>query len=316
MQPIWRRWYQSWLARRVPPLNDVTLDQRRIFIFPSRYGFFFLLLALLLFIGGINYQNNLVMGFSFLLFAIFCIAIWDTFRNLSGLRIRVAGMEPNFAGAQGQITLHLLAAHAHASIQLYWQADNAESLSLNVGEETRVSLVVPLARRGYNRPPRLTVESRYPLGLLRTWSLPDMDCVCLAWPVPLPGGDCPASGAEDEKGQKESGQGSDDFAGLRDYLPGDSLHRIDWKAFARGLGLNVRHFTDPAEGRRMLEWDRLPGMPVEQRLSRLAYWAQQLELAGQPWGLVLPQAQLAPSRGQAHLEQALTLLGQFGEKTP
>lgn len=316
MRPVWRRWYQAWLARRVPPARDVVLSQRRIFIFPTRYGFFFLLLALLLFVGGINYQNNLVMGFSFLLFSLFCIAIWDTFRNLAGLRIRVAGMVPDFAGNSGKLRLHLSAVHAHASIRLYWQAEAAESLSLNAGEEAWLELAVPLARRGYNRPSRLTVESRYPLGLLRTWSLPDMDCACLAWPVPLPGGECPASGSDDDQGQQESGQGSDDFAGLRDYLPGDSLHLIDWKAYARGLGLNVRQFSDPAEGRQWLEWDRLAGMSVEQRLSRLCYWAQQLEAAGSPWGLILPQAQLLPGKGRAHLEQALTLLGEFGEVPP
>lgn len=316
MQPVWRRWYQGWLARRLPPAKDVTLSQRRVFIFPTRYGFFFLLLALLLFIGGINYQNNLVMGFSFLLFSIFCIAIWDTFRNLSGLRLQVAGMTPAFAGGQGRIRLHLTARQRHAALRLFWQPDGAESVSLDAGEEAWVELAVPLVRRGYNRPGRLHVESRYPLGLLRTWSLLDMDCACLAWPQPLPGGDCPASGSQEKQGQKESGQGSDDFAGLRDYLPGDSLHRIDWKAFARGLGLNVRHFTDPADGRQLLEWDRLPGMAVEQRLSRLCYWAQQLEQAGLPWGLVLPDAHLDAGRGQAHLEQALNLLGQFGEVAP
>lgn len=316
MTALWRRWYQSWLARRVPPATDVVLDQRRIFIFPNRQGLAFLILALLLFVGGINYQNNLLMGFSFLLFAIFCIAIWHTFRNLSGLRIRVVDMRPAYATHRGHITLHLLASRPHLSVRLWWLTDARVEVSLDAGEEVRLDVPVLLEKRGWNRPGRLQVESVFPLGLIRTWSLPDMASACLAWPLPLPGGECPASGEQDKQGQKEQGAGNDDFAGLKDYVTGDSLRRIDWKTFARSHGLYVRHFSDPAEGKRLLEWERLPGMHVEEKLSRLCYWAQQLERAGEPWGLVLPDLTIAPATGAAHLRNVLDALGRFGETAP
>ena len=51
-----RNLYERWLARRLPPARQVVLDQRRIFIFPTGYGFFYLLVSALLFIGGINYD--------------------------------------------------------------------------------------------------------------------------------------------------------------------------------------------------------------------------------------------------------------------
>lgn len=316
MARFWQQWYQRWLARRVPPAQEVTLDSRRIFIFPGRYGAAFLLLALVLFIGGINYQNNLVMGFSFLLFSLFCMTIWHTFRNLAHLQVRVAGMEPGYAGTKGRITLHLQASREHAGIRLYWLADAPVDISLAAGEESRIEVAVPLKRRGWNRPGRLRVESGFPLGLFRAWCLLDMDSACLAWPSPLPGGECPASGGDDREGQQHRTPGGDDFYGLRDYQPGDSLHHIDWKAYARGHGLNVQEYVDPVEGRRLLEWERLPSMAVEQRLSRLCYWAQQLEMTGKPWGLVLPGQVLAPASGQAHLHTALTYLGTFGEDSP
>lgn len=316
MTAPWQRWYQAWLARRVPPAKAVTLDQRRIFIFPNRQGLAFLILALMLFVGGINYQNNLVLGFSFLLFALFCVAIWHTFRNLAGLHIRVVDMHPACAGHQGHITLHLLAGRPHLSLRLWWLPAAQVEVSLAAGEELRVEVPVKLQKRGWNRPGRLQVESVFPLGLIRTWSLPDMDSACLAWPAPLPGGECPASGDQDKQGQKEQGAGNDDFAGLKEYVAGDNLHRIDWKTYARGHGLHVRHFTDPAEGKRLLEWERLPGMAVEERLSRLCYWARELERAGEPWGIVLPDAGVAPALGAAHLREVLDLLGRFGEVAP
>ena len=42
-----RRW-REWINRRIPPARQVTLDQRRIFIFPSRTGLFFMLVMLLM----------------------------------------------------------------------------------------------------------------------------------------------------------------------------------------------------------------------------------------------------------------------------
>ena len=83
-----RRLYERWLARRLPAASQIVLDQKRIFIFPTGYGFFYLLVAALLFIGGINYENNLILALSFLMASLFLVAILHTFRNLSALGLR------------------------------------------------------------------------------------------------------------------------------------------------------------------------------------------------------------------------------------
>src|SRR5690606_27975345 len=61
------RW-QRWLARRIPRARAVTLDQRRIFIFPTPAGLAFLGLLALLLLVAINYQNNLAFALVFFLF--------------------------------------------------------------------------------------------------------------------------------------------------------------------------------------------------------------------------------------------------------
>ena len=43
--------WQRWLDRRLPRARQVQLDQRRIFIFPTGYGFLYLLVSVLLFFG-------------------------------------------------------------------------------------------------------------------------------------------------------------------------------------------------------------------------------------------------------------------------
>ena len=73
--------FRAWVNRRIPPARVVTLDQRRIFIFPSRAGFFFGLCLLLMLTTAINYQNNMSYALTFLLATLFIIAILHTYAN-------------------------------------------------------------------------------------------------------------------------------------------------------------------------------------------------------------------------------------------
>lgn len=82
-----RRRFQEWVNRRIPPARSVTLDQKRIFIFPSRVGFFFGLTLVLMLLLSINYQNNMGYAVTFLLATLFVIAVLHTYANLSGLTI-------------------------------------------------------------------------------------------------------------------------------------------------------------------------------------------------------------------------------------
>ena len=76
--------FQQWLRERIPPTSHITLSQKNIFIFPTRTGFVFAGLLVLLILGAINYQASLVYAMAFLLGSLFLVTILYTFRNLSG----------------------------------------------------------------------------------------------------------------------------------------------------------------------------------------------------------------------------------------
>ena len=77
--------FSAWLDRRVPASPQITLSQRNVFIFPTRTGFVFSALLLLLVLGAVNYQASLVYAVAFLLGSMFLVTILYTFQNLSGL---------------------------------------------------------------------------------------------------------------------------------------------------------------------------------------------------------------------------------------
>jgi len=65
--------------------------------------------------------------------------------------------------------------------------------------------------------------------------------------------------------------GHDEFYGLRDYRPGDSLKMIDWRRSARTGDLVAREMTKPSPPRMMVMLDlshRLPGVEATGRQSR------------------------------------------------
>lgn len=73
----------------------------------------------------------------------------------------------------------------------------------------------PTERRGWLRPGRLRVESRFPLGLLVAWSWVDLRQQALVYPRPLAGESFLAPGAEDaeNQGRALASAGVDDYQG-------------------------------------------------------------------------------------------------------
>jgi uncharacterized protein (DUF58 family) len=317
MPAAWRGRWNRWLTRRIPAAHSVQLNQRRIFIIPTRQGLAFALLLILLLLAGINYQNSLAYGLTFLLASLFHTAILHTFRNLSGLRLRAMASPAVFAGEQVRLPLALESAgRAHQAIACGWPPADLQRVDVPAQGEQMVELCLPAVRRGWLRPGRMRVESRFPLGLLVAWSWVDLDQAALVYPRPL-AGDFPALavGASDEQdeGGRARGQGADDFQGLRSYQPGDSRRRLNWKAYSRGQGLLVKDFAALSGRDLWLDLQAVDG-DLEERLSRLCHWVLHLSTADQPFGLRLGAVELPISSGEAHRDACLRALALFGEQ--
>ena len=119
---FFRASWNNWLARRIPSDAILTLNQRRLFIFPSPAGLAFLALQLLLLLVAINYQNNLIYGLVFLFGTMLVVTIHLTFMNLHGLTLRAAEGVPVFLGDRGSVRVELVSAQrSRWSIGYGWQ---------------------------------------------------------------------------------------------------------------------------------------------------------------------------------------------------
>ncbi|MFA7553276.1 MAG: DUF58 domain-containing protein [Spongiibacteraceae bacterium] len=294
-------------------MRSVTLTQRRIFIFPSQPGCWFFVVLLVMLIAAINYQNNMTFALVFLLLSVFIVTILHTFANLSGLTLSALRTFPVFAGENAEF--ELLVARSgnkdYFDINIGWPASDHYAVTLTDCSSQVFSLFLPATQRGYFKPNRLLVETRYPLGLLRAWTWLALDIEVLVFPKPLP---CVLAGEafidQGEEGGVINVTSSDDFYALTPYRAGDPLKHIDWKSYAKGQELQVKQFASFQEQRIWLELQLFTGS-LEQRLSKLCYWVLELEKNNVEYGLRLGDEKITPAKGQQHQLRVLTALAVY-----
>lgn len=287
----------------------VKLDRRRVYVLPSRFGFFFGALLLAMLLGALNYNNNPALLLALLLGATSLASLIAAHLQLSGLRIDAISAEPVAAGNTLQMHVALSAKDARnrRGLQLRY-GENRTSATLLAGEPAAVTLPVDTQRRGWLELGRIRISTTQPLGLALAWAWIWPEQPMLVYPVPetqgppLPLGDGSASHAR-------LNPAGDDVHHLRSYRAGDPRRAIAWKPSARRDSLMVREYEQPLAVEVSLDWRALAPLATEQRISRLAHWVDLAEREGRRYRLSLPgQPVLGPGQGPAHRHLCLRAL--------
>jgi uncharacterized protein (DUF58 family) len=306
--------FSTWALRRQRyDSGTVTLNQRSIYILPTRQGFAFCLVLVVMLLGDINYNLSLGYVLTFLLATMGGMSMLHTFRNMAQLQIRAGHVEPVFAGEPAHFVFHVHNASMLNRYQINLHDAQGRQTVFDVAARghTEAALSIPALRRGWLEPGRLTLYTRFPLGLFHAWSYLRFDVRSLVYPRPAARIPLPAASAHDGSG-KQPASGDEDFAGLRGYVAGDTLQRIAWKALAREQGLQVKQFH-ALQGRELwLDWSQLPAIADERKLELLTRWVLDAELQGLRFGLRLPGVEMPPAQGQSHRGECLRALALYG----
>jgi uncharacterized protein (DUF58 family) len=306
----------AWWQSRLPAADSWTLTQRNIYIVPTRAGFMFLLVLVVMLLASINYQLSLGYVLTFLLAGAGFVSMHLTHNTLRGLTLHLKPPASGFA--QSALPLEIVVASPQRTqygVALgFEQAPRADDVFVDIpaGAQTTAHLSFTPAHRGSHTLPLLRAQTLYPLGLFRAWTVWRPAAKVLAWPVPehpaapLPPAP-PAAGASQAQRPSDSGE----FDGVRSYRRGDALKRVVWKKVARTGELVSRDASAAVEQELWLDWQFTQGGSVEARLSRMAAWVVQADSAGLTHGLRLPGVDIAPAQGLAHRRRSLDALGSF-----
>lgn len=305
-----------WTHRRQSPDGVVRLHHRRVYILPTGQGVAFLLMLVVMLLWALNYSNSMAFGLTFLVAGIMLNSMWLTHRNLLGLEVSTARADPVFVGQQARFPVRCKALDGQTRFAIQLRARAGEEVVFgDVPGEQWLSLPVPVpaATRGWLEPGAITIFTRFPLGLFRAWGYASFEQRCLVYPKPEGNQPLPLHEAVVQgNGGAASGTGVEDFEGLRNYVPGDSIRHVAWKAAARGDELPVKIFAGETRKELWLDWDSLHAESIEAKLSQLCRWLLQAEASGLDYGLRLPGLSLAPSSGEDHRRACLEALALFG----
>jgi uncharacterized protein (DUF58 family) len=321
----------AWVFRlaKVEP-GEVFLHRSRVYILPNKAGGAFGMLVFVLLIGSINYNLGLGFGLTFIAASIGVVDMVLTYRNLAHLHLRSARVQDVFAGAEARFELLVsnrtrrdrfalrvdfpALAASKKSEQKYGAA---HTVDVAAGESGTVRLAVPAPVRGLLAAPRVRILTRFPLGLFTAWSYWAPDARAIVYPtpeelaVPLPMAGRPG-------GQAGGGPGNDDFAGIRNYQPGDPMRHLAWRQIARldqelGGMLATKHFEGGALHDVVLDFATLsPSLDLELRLARMTRWVLEAERAALPYAFRLGALVLDAGSGPAHQAACLRALAQYG----
>jgi uncharacterized protein (DUF58 family) len=307
----------AWIATRTPRVTGPwRIDRRRVYIVPTRYGYGFAVLLLVMLLGAMNYSNSMAFALTFLLAGIGLLAMHDTHGNLVNLTVAAGVAEPVHVGEPARYALRIdnPSRSGRYAIAAAWQDATVEGrVDVAAGDSGSTVLSLPTTRRGWLPAPRFSVETEFPLGLFHAWTWVELDLACLVYPAPAAPGLAPPAGGGGDGGRHGARPGPEEFAGLRSYQPGDPLRAIDWKSLARqppaAAAPQVKQFVDPEADPLWLDWQALPvNWDLERRLSQLTRWVLDADAAGRAVGLRLPGVALEPALGDRHRHACLRAL--------
>jgi uncharacterized protein (DUF58 family) len=305
---------QAWLKRRQGADRDpVLLHRRRIYILPTRLGLAYAAMVFAMVLGGLNYNNNLGLGLAFLLVSLGLVAMHHCHGTLSGLALRLQLTQSAFAGQHVRFGL-LLENRARAPrprIEVTTGTGAPCVVDVPASGSAPAEVEISASKRGRIRLERFVLATRHPLGLFRAWAVVHPDYSAIAWPRPSEQRLPPRGVETDTGGAQDHAKGEEDFAGLKPYQPGDSLRRIAWKAYARGQGLHTKQYAGTDVVSHVFDWDSLPDLDTESRLSQLCRWVIDAHDCGEAFGLRLPGQAIEANIGTAHYERCLTALALF-----
>ena len=303
-----------WAKKRQGSDRNVTrLESRRVYILPTGIGLVFALMTFAMLMGSMNYNNNLSFILSFLLASLGLVSMHQCQRNLVGLDISFAGVEPVFAGqaAEFRIAVSNQSRNYRYNLHVYDRKLKSDIHNIGPGESKIFLLEIPTESRGYVRLPRFGIRTLFPFELFRAWAWLHMDLSGLVYPHPADEAPEPPPTQAAHGHRQHDARGEEDFAGLRDFHEGDSPRHVAWKAFARTGDMLSKQFSGADTSSQWFDFDTIQDRDTEKRLSVLAQWIIEAERNGQDYGLRIAGTEFPPTHGSAQRHACLKHLATF-----
>ena len=298
--------------------NDYSVDRRRLYILPTRIGWYFSLILFALFGIAIKYDNQAAFMMLFILVALGIIAMHQTHNNVIGLGLQTQASKAVFVGETAIFPLHLIN-NSNKDRYAVWLScgDFAKLSNLSAFSTQNIELTIAATQRGYLDCQPISLTSQFPIGLLFCWTKQfHSPQRCLVYPQPLDLLAVPEQHGEQGQHAQTTARksNSQDYSGMKNYQAGDRLRDIHWPSLAKANKLVSIEYEQSNTNSLNLSWFALPAkMNTENKLSQLCYWVIQAEHAQQHYQLEMPKQTIKYNLGAAHYHECLSALALWTE---
>ncbi|TYK64560.1 DUF58 domain-containing protein [Colwellia echini] len=318
--------FEHWLSQRIPCQREHSLNSRNIMIYPTRFGLCYLGFVVLVFLLGTNYQNNIILLFSYLLASLFITIMFHSFYNFSQLRFQSQPSQQGYVEEILYFPINIMANKPHYDINIHF-TDKTLKCSVEKVEQCvqglqTINLAYKSSKRGKHFLGRVTVFSEYSLGFFKSKTVLNFGHFAIVYPKAksLVAGQYQLSGLSEENNTIDSFQtanlpGTDDFSELKGFVQGESKSRTAWKLLAKGQGHYSKHYQGSQGDLQWLKLSEMPGNDIETKLSYLSFLVSEFSATNQTFGLQLyPEnitKNIVPNIGIEHQAACLTALALY-----
>lgn len=299
-----RKRYQHWVRNRFQIEHKTTLGHKTVLIFLHRSGFLYFILIFITFVAGVNYGNNLILGFCFLISSVLCISFYLTFRQLYGLELEI--IYPDVGRVGQPYTIDIIFKQKNLYYRYIYIENQTELQKILLTEQQqKMSLNYFPQQRGLYQPNEIKLYAIYPFGLVRTWTYLFLQCEI--WVAPKA-----EHIARENKVQKaDFTPDVDEFRELRPFKQGDSYQAVSWKQSALGQGLFVKVFEQMKEQQQIhIAYDDMPSTSHEEKLSLMMGLVDMCHQQNIAYSMQLPRHNLSYQSGYEQFVNAQKLLAQ------
>ena len=293
--------------------NEIELQHKTIYVLPSKLGGQFLIIALLNFVMGINYQNNLILAMAYLMVVVMVFAILTGYKNVRGLLVKYLSVKEDYAPKAPLARFELQAKSRCELVKLINNNIESEAVSLQSNEKNSVEIALKCSERGAYGFDRIKIISHFPFGLVSVWSYIEPIDTVYVYPKPIPTEKLDTQLHDNDEHDGDNAQikaGNDDFYQLTSFVQGTALNKVSWKHYAKTQQLLTKEFTSDASQELALNFNMLTGNN-EHRLSQLCFLVNQLTDQHMAFSLTLPNKHIAKGLGVHHQKACLQALAEF-----
>lgn len=295
-------------------------QRQRIYIVPTVFGFIsgLLVLGVAIFASATNSAAALVLCAILLLAGM--LAIFQTNITVSQIKLLRLESEDVPAGHAVPLRVTLLNYSKQRKYMLnvgvahsFWSSNKNTVLieSIDAGSSSEVLMYLPAHSRGVYGVPTLTVSSKFPLGVCRAWLHLKEPKDFVVYPEPK--GESrqvvdPHQFGGDRRIQLRD---DSDFWGHRAYRQGDSLMHVDWKAHARGRGMQTKQFSFGTTPSRAIRLADAHGESLETKLQQVSLWVHDAYEKDEAFSVELPMRTLSAGQGTKQFRMAMRALAEI-----